>query len=204
MTRRTILWPVLVGAALVLAACGGSGTDSPAASDGGGSGGTAATAAPADTTPPEATTAPTTDSGSGSSGGGAAGDFAGKMCDLITLDEMNAVIAIAADKQDEQPFTSGSGTCGFFGSGGTVPVGAVTLIGGSTTDASVPWNIYKSDSSSVSIPVNGAEAIWYANANSAVVLKNGYLGTILLLAPKDGDAKGAATSLVQGLADRMP
>ncbi len=54
----------------------------------------------------------------------------------------------------------------------------------------MPWNIYKSDASSVSIPVNGAEAIWYGTANSAIVLKNGYLGTILLLAPKDGDFKG--------------
>ncbi len=85
-----------------------------------------------------------------------------------------------------------------------MPVGALTLVGGSTTDASVPWNIYKSDASSVSIPVNGAEAIWYGTANSAIVLKNGYLGTILLLAPKDGDFKGSATSLVQGLADKMP
>ena len=85
-----------------------------------------------------------------------------------------------------------------------MPVAALTLVGGSTTDANVPWNIYKSDASSVSIPVNGAEAIWYANLNSAIVLKNGYLGTILMLAPKDGDSKAAASSLVQGLADRMP
>ncbi len=85
-----------------------------------------------------------------------------------------------------------------------MPVGALTLIGGSTTDATVPWNIYKSDASSESIPVNGAEAIWYGNVNSAIVLKNGYLGTILLIAPKDGDAKAAASSLVQSLADNMP
>jgi hypothetical protein len=129
---------------------------------------------------------------------------AGKVCDLITLDEMNAAVAVAADKQDEQPFTAGTGTCGYFGSGGTVPVAALTLVGGSTTDAAVPWNIYKADASSVSIPVNGAEAIWFGNLNSAIVLKNGYLGTILMLAPKDGDSKAAASSLVQALADRMP
>jgi len=196
MSRRITTF--LFGMAVVLAACGGGGA-SPAASDGGG--GTAATTAPDVSAPAEATSAATEDT---TSGGGAPGDFAGKVCDLITLDQMNAVTAIAADKQDEQPFTRGSGTCGFFGSGGTVPVGALTLIGGSTTDAAVPWNIYKSDASSESIPVNGAEAIWYASANSAIVLKNGYLGTILLLAPKDGDAKSAATSLLQGLADNMP
>lgn len=201
MSRRTTRWSFLFGATLVLAACGGGGGTSPAASDGGGGGGTTATTAPDATAAPGATAAPTADSGGGSSGGG---DFSGKVCDLITLDQMNAVVAVAADKQDEQPFVQGTGTCGFFGGGGTVPVAALTLIGGSTTDATVPWNIYKSDASSVSIPVSGAEAIWYANANSAIVLKNGYLGTILLLAPKDGDAKAAASSLVQGLADKMP
>ena len=201
MTRRATLVPLMVGVVLVLAACGGSGSTSPSASDTGGGGTTATTA-------PDATEAPaagaTEDTSSGSGGGGAAGDFAGKVCDLISLDAMSAVTAVAADKQDEQGFLQGSGTCGYFGSGGTVPVGALTLIGGSSTDASVPWNIYKSDASSVSIPVNGAEAIWYGNANSAIVLKNGYLGSILLLAPKDGDFKGASTSLVQGLADKMP
>jgi hypothetical protein len=201
MSRRVTTGAFLFGAAIVLAACGSSGSGSPAASSGTGTG-TTATQVPAATTAPEATAAPTADSGSG--GGGAAGDFAGKVCDLISLDAMNAVAAVAADKQDEQPFTQGTGTCGYFGSGGTVPVGAVTLVGGSTTDASVPWNIYKADASSVSLPVNGAEAIWYGNANSAIVLKNGYLGTILMLAPKDGDFKGASSSLIQGLADKMP
>ena len=202
MSRRATRWSFLFGAALVLAACG-SGSSSPAASgDGGGTGGTTATSAPGATTAPQATDAPTADSGSGS--GSSGGDFSGKMCDLLTVDEMSAVTAVAADKQDEQPFIQGSGTCGFFGSGGTVPVGAITLVGGSTTDATVPWNIYKSDASSVAIPVNGAEALWYGNANSAFVLKNGYLGTILILAPKDGDFKTAASGLVQSLADRMP
>jgi len=199
MTRRATWVPLLVGVVLVLAACGGSGAASPAASDAGG-GGTTATTAP-DATAPEASAGATADSGGGSGG---SGDFAGKVCDLISLETMNAVTAVAADKQDEQPFLQGTGTCGFFGSGGTVPVAALTLIGGSTTDASVPWNIYKADASSVPIPVNGAEAIWYGNVQSAIVLKNGYLGTILMLAPKDGDAKAAATSLVQGLAGKMP
>lgn len=199
MTRRATWVPLLVGVVLVFAACGGSGAASPAASDAGG-GGTTGTTAP-DATAPEASAGATADS---SGGGGTAGDFTGKVCDLISQDAMSAVTAVAADKQDEQPFVQGTGTCGYFGSGGTVPVAALTLVGGSTTDASVPWNIYKSDASSVSIPVNGAEAIWYGTANSAIVLKNGYLGTILLLAPKDGDFKGSATSLVQGLADKMP
>jgi hypothetical protein len=201
MARRATWVPLLVGVVLVLGACGGSGAASPAASDAGG-GGTTATTAP-DASAPEASAGATADSGGGSGSGGA-GDFAGKVCDLISLEAMSAVTAVAVDKQDEQPFIQGSGTCGFNGNGGTVPVAALTLVGGSSTDASVPWNIYKSDASSVSIPVNGAEAIWYGTASSAIVLKNGYLGTILMLAPKDGDAKGAASSLVQGLADNMP
>jgi hypothetical protein len=201
MTRRASLVPLFVGIVLVVAACGGGGGTSPAASDAGG-GGTTATTAPDATALPSAGATEATSSSSG--GGGAAGDFAGKVCDLISLDAMNAATAIAADKLDDQGFLQGSGTCGYFGSGGTVPVAALTLVGGSTTDASVPWNIYKSDASSVSIPVNGAEAIWYGNANSAIVHKNGYLGTILMLAPKDGDSKAAASSLVQGLADKMP
>ncbi|HVQ22719.1 MAG TPA: hypothetical protein VMT36_05560, partial [Candidatus Saccharimonadia bacterium] len=200
MTRRATWVPLMFGVVLVLAACGGSGGTSPAASDAGG--GTAPTTVPAAT---EASSAGATEAASSESGGGgSAGDFTGKVCDLISQDAMSAVTAVAADKQDEQPFLQGTGTCGYFGSGGTVPVAALTLVGGSTTDASVPWNIYKSDASSVSIPVTGAEAIWYGSANSAIVHKNGYLGTILLLAPKDGDFKGAASSLVQGLADKMP
>jgi hypothetical protein len=200
MASRRTGWSFLVATGFLLAACGGGGT--PAATDAGG--GTSATTAPEATSevtaPAEATTAPTDAAGGG--GSGAAGDFAGKMCDLITLDEMNAVTMIAADSQDEQPFVAGSGTCGF--NGGGVPVGAVTLIGGSTTDATVPFGIYKSDASSEAFPVNGGEGLWYGNATTAMVLKNGYLGSILILAPKDGDMKAAATSLLQTLADRMP
>jgi hypothetical protein len=202
MTRRVTRVPLLVGLVLTLAACGGNGGTSPAVSGAGG-GGTTATTAPDATEAPAAGATEDTSSDSGGGGGGA-GDYAGKVCDLISLDAMSAVTAVAVDKQDEQPFIQGTGTCGFNGNGGTVPVAALTLIGGSSTDASLPWNIYKADASSVSIPVNGAEAIWYGNAQSAIVLKNGYLGTILMLAPKDGDAKGAASSLVQGLADKMP
>ena len=202
MKRRSTTWSLLFGAVLVLAACGGSGGTSPAATDDGGGGGTTATSAPGATTAPDATAPPTADSGGGSGGGGGAGDFAGKVCDLITLDEMNAVTAIAADSQDEQAFVAGSGTCGFNGAG--VPIGAVTLIGGSTTDATVPFGIYKSDASAEPIAVNGGEGLWYGNASTALVLKNGYLGSILILAPKDGDVKTAATSLLQALADRMP
>jgi len=197
MSRRMTRWSFLFGVALVLTACGGSGTTSPAASDGGGGGGTTATTAP------EATAAPTADSGSGGGSGGGVGDFSGKVCELVTLDEMSAVTTVAASKQDEQPFTQGSGFCTYSGDDGSA-VGAISLVGGSMADAKLVFDAYKADASAEAFPVNGGEAIWFANNAVAIVLKNGYTGSVQILAPKDGDMKAASTALLQALADRMP
>jgi hypothetical protein len=201
MSRRTTRWSFLFGATLVLAACGGSGGTSPAASDDGGGGGTTATSAPGATTAPEATTAPTADSGSG--GGGGVGDFSGNVCDLVTLDQMNAVTATAATKAEEQPFTQGSGFCTYTNADGSA-VGAISLVGGAMADANLVFSSYKSDPSAEAFPVNGGEAIWFANNAVAIVLKNGYTGSVQILSPKDGDMKTASTALLQGLADNMP
>lgn len=198
MSRRTSRWSFLFGAALVLAACGGGGT-SPAASDDGGGGGTTATSAPGASTVAEPTTAPT----EGSGGGGGAGDFSGKVCDLVTLDEMSAVTAVAATAQAEQPFTQGSGFCTYTGGDGST-VGAISLVGGSLADANVVFGAYKADPSAEVVPITGGEAIWFGGNVVAIVLKNGYTGSAQVLQPKDGDVKAASVALLQGLADKMP
>ena len=201
MTRRATRVPFLVGLVLILAACGGSGGTSPAASDAGG-GGTTATTAPNATEAPAAGATEDTSSGSGG-GGGAAGDFGGKVCDLVTLDEMNAVTAIAATKQDEQPFAQGSGFCTYTSADAAL-VAATSLVGGATTDSTVLFSSYKADPSAESVPVTGAEAIWFGNNFVAMVHKNGYLGSVQVAAAAGGDAKTASVALLQAMADRMP
>ncbi len=200
MTRRAAQAPLLVGVVLLVAACGGGGGTSPAASDAGG-GGTTATTAPAPTEAPAA--GATEDLSSGSGGGGAAGDFAGKVCDLVSLEAMSAVTAVPATIQEEQPFTQGSGFCTYTSADGTA-VGAISLVGGSMADANVVYNAYKADPSAESVSVNGGDAIWYGSNAVAIVLKNGYTGSAQILNPKDGDMKAASVALLQGLADKMP
>ena len=205
MRRPTMRWSFLLATAVVLAACGGGSGSSPAASADDG-GGTTASTAPDATTPPDATTAPDATVDAGGGGGSTAGDFSGKMCDLVTLDEMNAVAAIPADAQQENAFVQGSGQCIFTAQGGATPVGAISLIGGSTTDARVAFEAYKASTGegSVPIPVDGAEAIWFPGLSTAFILKGGYAGGITVLAAKDGDMQAAAASLAPIFASRMP
>ena len=66
------------------------------------------------------------------------------------------------------------------------------------------FSAYKADPSAEAVPVNGGEAIWYGNNVVAIVLKNGYTGSVQVLQPKDGDIKAASVALLQGLADKMP
>ena len=131
------------------------------------------------------------------------GDFSGNVCDLVTLDEMSAVTAVAATAQAEQPFTQGSGLCHYTAADGSW-VGAISLVGGSMADADLVFSAYKAEPSAEVVPVNGGEAIWYGGNVVAIVLKNGYTGSVQVLSPKDGDIKAASVALLQGLADNMP
>jgi hypothetical protein len=200
MTRRSGRLAILFGAALVVAACASGGT----ATDGGG-GGTTPTQAPAATDGSVATAPPTEDAGSGggSGGGSAVGDFSGKICDLLTLDEVTAVSRAEAAITEEQPFTAGSGFCTYKDANGSL-IASISLVGGATTDANVVFGAYKADPSSVAVPVNGGEAIWFDSNRVAIVLKNGYTGSIQVLSAANDDMQTAATSLLQALADRMP
>ena len=95
MSGRLARWSSLVGATLVLVACGG--TTPPAATGAGGGGGGATT--PAATTPAATLAA----------GGG--GGFSGSPCSLLTVAEIEGVIGVSGWTTQEFPMQNETGQC---------------------------------------------------------------------------------------------
>ena len=199
MTRRAARVPLLVGVVLVLAACSGSGSPSPAASDGGGGGTTADDGAGRERTRSHGRRDRRT-AAAGSGGGGARRlRGQGLRPHLARRDERRD--RGRGDKQDEQPFVQGSGHCALLR---RVAERCRSPPSRSSADPrptpSVPWNIYKSDASlRCSIPVNGAEAIWYGNATRRSCSRTGTSAPSSCWHPRMATSRPPPVSLAPGV-----
>ncbi len=202
MSRRTTRWSFLFGAALVLAACGGSNTATTAPeptveattdSGGGGGGGTATTA-------PEPTVEATTDSG-----GGGGGTFAGKACDLLTAGEVESATQQTGITALEVPQgeTEGSAACGYLLQG-AAPIVVLTVLDSANT--SLDLGTYTSLPGATSVDVGGgAQAVYVPSINGMFVFKNGLATNILLIIPAPGEEiVQTATKLAKSVAGRLP
>jgi hypothetical protein len=199
VSRRT-RWSFLFGAALVLAACGGSNTATTAPeptaaatvdSGGGGGGGTATTA-------PEPTVEATTDSG-----GGGGGTLAGKACDLLTVGEVESatqqtgITALEEASSD----TGGSAACAYLLQG-AAPIVVLTILDPANT--SVDLSAYASVPGAVTVDVgSGAQAVYLPTMGGMFVVKNGLATNIMVvMTPEEG--LQAATKLAKAVAGRLP
>ena len=186
---------LLLGAGLVLAACGGGAATSVPAQTA--AGGETTAPAPAETTDggaveTEAPAATTTGGGTGTA----------EACELLTVDEVQQATGFA--NIEAQPLsdaeTEALSVCGFV-SNGTFPAATVSILDPENTNTDPAG--YLQLPGSEEVPVNGARAVFVpAAGNMLFVIKNGRVAGVLIV-PQQGELIDAVKAVVQKVADRL-
>jgi hypothetical protein len=158
---------MVVGAMFVLVACGGttpSGTQ-------GGAGATAGPGATTGATAPAVTTPTATQSGGG--GGGGTGTYTGKVCDLVTVAEVEGVLGATGVTATETPIQNNAGFCLYGSPDGAVV--ATSLIGGAT--AGPTWTTYSTSFGADGVAISGLGdgAVFVKSSGSLFLWKSGLL-----------------------------
>lgn len=186
---------ILVGATLLLAACGGG---SPTAAPGQStvSQTSAAETTQGETTTGETTAAETTETTSGGGGGNA------DACALLTVDEVAGVTEFG--NITTQPVHDGDtdalSACGFM-SEGAFPAAILSILDPQNTSTDISG--YLALPGSEEIPVSGAKAVFVpASGNMLFVIKGDKVAGVLIT-PQQGEAIDAAKAVVQKVADRL-
>ncbi len=195
---RTTIWSLIVGAMLLLAACGGDG----AASDAGDR---------ADTDAREVVdkTGSAPDKGSGAARGGTGKRLSGSVCSLLTVAEVEAAV-----KSGQTLTTGESGgasedrVCSYLmnlGGGVAVPVLTISLLGERDPVSGVA-DYRLAYPRAVAISVRGAEAVQLDPSGPGfVVYKNGLLAYVQPVAIAGSETTLAiATKLAEPVAGRLP
>jgi hypothetical protein len=187
---RVCAWSLTAGLALLLAACGG-----------GGGNGASDKSSTTTTNSGNATSKPGSNT---TTSGGATGTrkLPGKVCDLLTTAEVDAVTRLG------QPLTAVEATdpgeerrCGYLVSG-AAPIVVIQLQG---EREAVDWPALKSVPGAVTVDVRGAEARFIPTVNGMYVYKNGIAVVILIVVPGPGETAQTATAkLAQAVANRLP
>lgn len=128
--------------------------------------------------------------------------FPGKVCDLLKASEVEAVVKLG---QPLTPAEGGGGSeersCNYI-FGGVAPALAVVLQGELEP---VDWAGIKSVAGSMKVDVRGADAQWVPMTNTLHVHKNGLAVVLLLVTPAAGETHQVTVSkFAQPVADRLP
>lgn len=188
--------PVLLGALLIVVACGGSNASTPP-------GGSVAPGSTA-TQGAEATQDETTEESTSTDGGGNGGTFNGTACDLLTTAEVEAASGqpgVKAQATAAGDF-EGASQCGYV-SNDIVPVIVLTVL---ASDANKDLNTFKALPGTVILDLNGATGAWVpASGPIGYVVKGAVAVAIVVLGPaSDKDPQAVGTQLAQQVADRLP
>ena len=190
MLRERFL-TTLVGATIVLAACGG---------------GTAPTSGPGQTSVSQTTTGETTSNDTNTATTSAAttgaGSADGDACALLTTGEITEITGhtniVAQPVPDAD--TDAISACGFV-SEGVLPVVIVTILDPANTNTDPAG--YLALPGSEEVQVSGARAVWVPAAGNVLFLIKGGTVVTLLATSTTGEAKDAPTRLAQKVADRL-
>lgn len=157
MPGRHARWSLLLGATLLIAACGGGTT--PTTGPGGattGPGGGGATSAPVATP----------------GGGGGNGNIS-KVCELVTVGEIESIMNVTGVTSQETAIISESGACLYLTGDSNIAL-ALSFTGGAA-GASMVWETWKTQAEAVTVDGTGGEAIFLPSAETLFLLKNGTL-----------------------------
>ncbi len=174
---RMSLVPVVIAAALGLGACGGAagGTSGPAAATAS-SAPAGAASEPADQPSPTASAEASEPAGASPEAGGAspaAGGASGKVCDLVTADEMAGVLG--ANAVEQHYFAGPPDTCDYRVDGS--PVAALVLLEPGNGAAMV-FETMKADPDSKDVPGVGDKALFSSSMGTFLLLKGDRLLTL--------------------------
>lgn len=194
----------LVGAALVVGACGGAAaTTVPGETTGGGQ--TTATGSSGDATSSETTATETTSEASETTAqttqGGATGSNAA--CELVSSADVEAVsiltgLATSAAAPGE---TDALSTCAWL-SNNTTPAAIISIL--DPTNTNTDPAAYVSLPGSVDVSIPGVKAVWVpAAGNVLFVIKGDRVATVMVIAPKNDDAQGMSTELGKKVGERL-
>jgi len=157
---------MVIGAMFVLVGCSGT---TPGATQGGGppTGPGATTAG----TAPTVTTPAATQSGGG--GGGGTGTYTGKVCDLVTVAEVQGVLGATGVTSTETPIQNDAGFCLYGSPDGAVV--ATSLIGGAT--AGPTWATYSTSFGADGVAISGLGdgAVFVKSTGTLFLWKSGLL-----------------------------
>ncbi|MEO5704669.1 MAG: hypothetical protein ABIZ52_06665 [Candidatus Limnocylindrales bacterium] len=160
MPGRHVRRSLLLGATLLIAACGGTPTTGPGG----------ATNQPGATTGPGgggATPAPVATQGGG--GGGSISH----VCELLTVSEIESIMSVTGVSGTETAIISESGACVYLT--GTSDIAVALSFTGSAAGAQVVWDTWKTQPEAVQLSGIDGEAVFMPSAETTFLFKNGKL-----------------------------